>query len=100
MTEDLQEMLAKHRDLRQQLANAWNPFFAKFGSLRPVQLETIPLLLNRKNLLVIAPTAGGKTEAYAAPTCELIIRHRWKPLSALIVTPTRALVNDLYARLE
>src|SRR5207253_238594 len=47
-----------------------------------------------------APTAGGKTEAVVAPICERMLRERWPGLSTILVTPTRALVNDLFVRLE
>jgi ATP-dependent Lhr-like helicase len=78
---------------------AWNAFFAGFPNLRPVQLQCMPVILSGRNVLVTAPTAGGKTEAVLAPVCERLARHRWPGLSVLVVTPTRALVNDLYARL-
>ena len=98
--DDLDQSLLQHQALRRQLPNAWNAFFARFGRLRPVQLQAIPPILARHSILVTAPTAGGKTEAMAAPLCELIVSCRWQGLSTLLVTPTRALVNDLYHRLE
>ena len=81
------------------MPHAWNAFFARFGSLRPVQLQAIPPILSRKNVLVTAPTAGGKTEAVIAPLAEIIAQNKWLGLSVLVITPTRALVNDLYCRL-
>jgi ATP-dependent Lhr-like helicase len=81
------------------MPRAWNAFFAGFGNLRPVQLQAMPVVLSGRNVLVTAPTAGGKTEAVLAPVCERLARDRWPGLSVLVVTPTRALVNDLYARL-
>lgn len=89
-----------HSLLRQAMPRAWNPFFAGFGSLRPVQLAAIIPILNGNNTLVTAPTAGGKTEAVIAPICERVLQHRWHGLSVLLITPTRALVNDLYNRLH
>ena len=97
---EIADLLLQHQTLRAALGHAWNPFFARFGSLRPVQLTAIPPILAGQSTLVTAPTAGGKTEALAAPICELMARHRWPGLSVLLITPTRALVNDLYARLE
>ena len=89
----------RHVELRQQLGSSWNAFFARFGSLRPVQLAAIPPILAGINVLVTAPTAGGKTEAVVAPVCERLLIERWSGLSTLLITPTRALVNDLYERL-
>jgi ATP-dependent Lhr-like helicase len=96
---DLDQLLDQHRSLRQAMPATWNAFFASFGSLRPVQLQAMPVILSGSNVLVTAPTAGGKTEAVVAPVCEQLIRNQWPGLSVLVVTPTRALVNDLYTRL-
>lgn len=98
--DNLDALLEEHRALRQKMPCAWNAFFARFGSLRPIQLKAIPAILDGKNLLVTAPTAGGKTEAAAAPVCERLLQRRWPGLSVLVITPTRALVNDLYYRLS
>ncbi|MEZ6081258.1 MAG: DEAD/DEAH box helicase [Pirellulaceae bacterium] len=97
---DLQSQLAEHQAIHQQLRITWNVFFAKFGRLRDVQLKVIPAIMTGADVLVTAPTAGGKTEAVMAPVCELIKSERMEGLSCLYVTPTRALVNDLFARLD
>ena len=55
--DDLDELIAQYRDIRQQMPHAWNAFFARFGSLRAVQLQAIPPILSCKNVLVTAPTA-------------------------------------------
>lgn len=98
--EDLNAEYERHQLLRRQLPAAWSAFFARFGSLRPIQLQALPPILAGRNVLVTAPTAGGKTEAVIAPLCERIVAQRWAGLSVLLVTPTRALVNDLFLRLE
>jgi len=53
--------------------------------------------------LLIAPTASGKSEAFAAPIAEMILAEseprKVSGLSGWIVSPTRALVNDLTRRL-
>lgn len=94
------DLLRHHRSLQAKLPRAWNAFFALHGSLRPIQLDAMPIILKGNSILLTAPTAGGKTEAVAAPICELLAKHKWQGLSVLLITPTRALVNDLYARLE
>lgn len=98
--EALDCLLEDHRRIRSSLQNAWSAFFARFGALRPIQLSAIPRVLAGTNVLITAPTAGGKTEAVIAPLCERIVRERWNGLSVLLVTPTRALVNDLFFRLQ
>lgn len=97
--DDIDKLAEQHRILREQMPHAWNPFFAAFPSLRPIQLAAMQPILSGANALVTAPTAGGKTEAVLAPLCERLSRFRWSGLSVLVVTPTRALVNDLYFRL-
>ena len=97
---DLQADLELHRVLRGRLAITWNAFFARFPRLRPVQLGAIGPILEGHDVLVTAPTAGGKTEAVVAPLCERFLRKPSPGLGLLIVTPTRALVNDIYLRLE
>ncbi len=87
-------------DLRKRLPYAWHPFFGRFGSLRPIQRKAIPPILEGQNVLVVSPAASGKTEAVMAPVAERRKSAGWPPLSVLYVTPTRALVNDLYARLQ
>lgn len=100
MSDDFDALLQEHRSLREQMPRAWNAFFARFGSLRPVQLKAMPPILAGASALITAPTAGGKTEAVMAPICERLTRHRWRGLSVLLITPTRALVNDLFTRLS
>ncbi len=99
-TDELDDLLNEHRAIQRMMPHAWNAFFAGFGSLRPIQLQAMPPILSGKNVLVTAPTAGGKTQAVLAPICERLARHRWSDLSVLVITPTRALVNDLFHRLS
>ena len=98
-TDDLNDDFERHVELRRLLSISWNAFFARFGSLRPVQLAAISPIVAGNNVLVTAPTAGGKTEAVVAPICERLRAGRWEGLSTLLITPTRALVNDLFERL-
>ena len=81
------------------LVRTWDPFFGRFGRLTPTQRAAIPLILQGEDVLLAAPTATGKTEAVCAPLVELRMSRGidWK---ILYVSPTRALVNDLYERLN
>jgi len=80
------------------IPRVWFSFFSRFGRLKEIQREVIPEVLSKKNLVVVSPTASGKTEAILAPLIELALRESWEGLSILWVAPTRALVNDLYNR--
>ena len=55
------------------LKRTYFTFFGKFSDLTSIQKETIPLVLEKKNSLIIAPTASGKTEAIMAPACEVLL---------------------------
>lgn len=55
-----------------------------------VQSKVIPLVLEKKDLVVKSQTGSGKTAAFGIPICELIEWKENKP-QALILTPTREL---------
>ncbi len=86
--------------VRAHLPLSWPAFFARHGDVLPVQAAAIPVILGGGDVLVCAPTAGGKTEAVAAPLLERALTQKWAPLAIAMVSPTRALVNDLYRRLQ
>lgn len=87
-------------EIKKSLYYTWNTFFSRFGNLTDIQLETIPKILEGKNLIVVSSTASGKTEAVVAPSIERLKKEKWSGLSILHIVPTRALANDLYLRLE
>lgn len=66
------------------------------------QAETIPKVLEGKNVLLISPTATGKTEAAMLPVLNMLIQLPERPpgIKVLYVTPLRALNRDLMERLE
>lgn len=86
---------------RSELPRSFGAFFGRFARPTPIQERAAPLLLEGKNVLVIAPTATGKTEAYAAPLAERFLGNplRTRSVHTIFVAPTRALTNDLYRRL-
>ena len=53
-----------------------------------------------RTLLLLAPTAGGKTEAAAFPVLSRMAAEGWTGLSALYLCPLKALLNNLLPRLE
>ncbi|MGY0069227.1 DEAD/DEAH box helicase [Streptomyces sp. QTS137] len=69
-------------------------------SLRPLQEKAIEPLLSGQDAVLLAPTAGGKTEAAAFPLLTRAQRHGWKGTGILYVTPLKALLNNLHPRLE
>ena len=69
-------------------------------SLRPLQQEAIEPVLAGQDAVLLAPTAGGKTEAAVFPLLTRAQRQGWKGTGILYVTPLKALLNNLHPRLE
>ena len=69
-------------------------------SLRSLQELAIGPVLAGKNCLLLAPTAGGKTEAAVLPILSRMLSENWRGLSVLYVCPIRALLNNLEHRLS
>jgi ATP-dependent helicase Lhr and Lhr-like helicase len=70
-----------------------------WSELRPIQTEAIQVLLKTDDDLILsAPTAGGKTEAAFLPIFSRFSEDR--QLLAIYVSPLKALINDQFQRLE
>lgn len=66
--------------------------------LRPLQREAIGPLLDGDDAVLLAPTAGGKTEAACFPLLSAIEERKWAGLSVLYLCPLKALLNNLLPR--
>jgi ATP-dependent RNA helicase RhlE len=70
----------------------------------PIQEKSIPLLLNRDDLLGIAQTGTGKTDAFSIPIVHNLKQNRLKVRPArmrvLILTPTRELASQIEASIK
>lgn len=71
-----------------------------WSSLRPTQLQAIEPILSGVNCLLLAPTAGGKTEAAIIPVLSRIMTEAWPGVSVIYVCPIKALLNNLEQRLS
>lgn len=68
----------------------------------PIQVKTIPLVLDKKDVIASAQTGTGKTAAYALPILQLLYDKqdapkKGKKIRALIVSPTRELALQISA---
>ena len=68
--------------------------------LRPLQDAAVQPLLDGHDALLLAPTAGGKTEAAIFPLLTRMAVESWSGTSVLYVCPLRALLNNLEHRLD
>jgi len=71
----------------------------KWNSLRPVQELASEVILDGKNCIILAPTAGGKTEASLFPVLSGCLTNQELGLRVLYICPTRALLNNQEERL-
>jgi ATP-dependent Lhr-like helicase len=67
--------------------------------LRSTQADAVVPILEGKHCLILAPTAGGKTEAAAIPVLSRMATEEWPGPSVLYVCPIKALLNNLESRL-
>lgn len=68
--------------------------------LREVQSLSIEAYLDGNNMVVLAPTAGGKTESAFFPVISQMLEESWEGLSVLYVSPIKALLNNQEQRLH
>jgi ATP-dependent Lhr-like helicase len=70
-----------------------------WSSLRPVQDLAGEAILDGKNCVVLAPTAGGKTEASIFPVLAGLLSSPPESVGALYIAPIKALLNNQEDRL-
>lgn len=90
-------------DVFSLLAEPVRKGIVKLGLSTPTapQVEAIPLVLKRRNVLLVAPTGSGKTEAVLLPIFSNLTKQSdRKGISVLYITPLRALNRDLVKRLS
>ncbi|WP_440948992.1 DEAD/DEAH box helicase [Methanosphaerula subterraneus] len=86
---------ALHPTLRQTLQHRLG-----WDALRPLQEQTWQAAAGGDDLLVLAPTAGGKTEAALIPVIDRILREGSAGIACLYISPLKALINDQEERIS
>ncbi|WP_370634915.1 DEAD/DEAH box helicase [Cognatishimia sp. MH4019] len=77
---------------------------AGYDTATPIQAKAIPLVLDGHDVMGLAQTGTGKTAAFGLPMVHRLLEHREKPhpksVRALILAPTRELVNQICDNLK
>lgn len=68
--------------------------------LRPLQRAAIRPLMDGEDAVLLAPTAGGKTEAACLPILSAMSEQQWSGTSVLYLCPLKALLNNLVTRVD
>ncbi|MCF0087263.1 MULTISPECIES: DEAD/DEAH box helicase [Streptomyces] len=68
--------------------------------LRPLQRAAIAPLMDGEDAVLLAPTAGGKTEAACFPLLSAMSERGWTGTSVLYLCPLKALLNNLVGRVD
>ncbi|MGW6368252.1 DEAD/DEAH box helicase [Streptomyces niveus] len=68
--------------------------------LRPLQRAAIHPLMDGEDAILLAPTAGGKTEAVCLPILSAMAEQGWTGTSVLYLCPLKALLNNLVTRID
>ena len=73
---------------------------ARWTELKDAQERAIPLILEgKRDVIIAAATASGKTEAAFFPILTRMLAET-DPVSALYISPLKALINDQWSRLS
>lgn len=68
--------------------------------LRPLQRAAIDPVMDGEDTVLLAPTAGGKTEAACLPILSAMASEGWTGTSVLYLCPLKALLNNLVTRID
>ena len=69
----------------------------------PIQYKAIPSVLEGKDVLASAQTGTGKTAGFTLPLLHILSenpKQKYRPIRALILTPTRELAAQVYANVR
>jgi ATP-dependent Lhr-like helicase len=69
-------------------------------ALRPLQSASVTPVRSGADCVLVAPTAGGKTEAALFPLLSEMVGGNWSGTTILYVTPLRSLLNNIHSRVS
>jgi len=71
----------------------------RFEHPTDIQRKVIPLILEGRNVLAIAPTGFGKTESVVLPILSKLAENKHEAITVVYISPLRSLSRDLLKRL-
>jgi ATP-dependent RNA helicase RhlE len=74
--------------------------FLRYTVPTPIQVQSIPLILQGRDVIGLAQTGTGKTAAFVLPILQHLMTGPRKPLRALIVAPTRELAEQTHEAID
>ena len=72
----------------------------RFDQPTPVQEQTIPVIMEGRDLIACAQTGTGKTAAYLLPSIDSIVRDPHEGIDTVILVPTRELAIQIDQQME
>lgn len=72
----------------------------RFDTPTPVQEQTIPVIMDGRDIIACAQTGTGKTAAYLLPTINRIVREPQNGIDTVVLVPTRELALQIDQQME
>ncbi len=91
-------MKFENLNLDEQLLEAIG--YMGFENATPIQEQSIPIILENKDILACAQTGTGKTGAFLLPILNKLINKKDSSIDTLIVVPTRELAIQIEQQIE
>jgi ATP-dependent RNA helicase DDX52/ROK1 len=66
----------------------------------PIQMQAVPVMMARRDVLACAPTGSGKTGAFVIPLFALLGGPKRSGIRGLIVAPTRELATQIFQQCQ
>jgi ATP-dependent RNA helicase DDX52/ROK1 len=66
----------------------------------PVQMQSIPAMMQGRDLLVAAPTGSGKTAAYVLPILAALREPKKEGFRCIVIAPTRILAEQIHRQFQ
>lgn len=73
---------------------------AGYTTPTPIQIQSIPHIMNGRDVMGLAQTGTGKTAAFALPILHRLMQAKRGRVRALVVAPTRELAEQIHGEFE